>query len=482
MSITRARELDSSLTEQNVNSLSKKYHNLFRSYDILIEQCDDIKNPALRIQELKNLHKKIVATYREINNYLRKIPALKKNALIVTTKKELLDNLKDLRSFEYQQHKKDLIHIFTARIRAKLSDAAIENTFDQTFYVYQNSKGQETNTPKSAYHYFWGIPEKDQSKFFYILDWLSYIGGGFLIIPLKNALKWTIEFLPNLFMTFFYNNIKQLQYQTPSSNIFDILANTLAFGLFKILHVLGRTVTSPLTSAKIGFQWGFDICQSLPTENNTIKKIAGVLLGSLFALPSLATGLATIIMTILFLPNSIIWVVGKIPVVGAQGAAWLTSVGETLGSLRLVDQFASNNFKIATKMAPAFATLASEGISAFTQFILFGQKALKLLGLIKLSGEKLLKFFEFIKKTEPKPTKNKFSPPVEFETVPRSSYKLMQKQGLLAERDEEKLIVHNPLAEEVVPLIPSSDSFEVQEDIVERDAMGSWVNSPTFSR
>lgn len=460
----------STISEEDINTKSKKYHHLFLTYDILIEKCDEIKNPALRIRELKNINKIIAKTYRDTNDLLRLIAPGKEGHLTLTTQDELLENLQDLRAYEYEHFKYELTALFKARIRSKLKEAFLDNAFDQTFYVYQDARGNETNKAQSWHQYFLGVPRKDQHKLFYFLDWLSYIGGGFLIIPLKNTLKWVVEFVPNFFMTLIDNNLTQLQYQrNPVPSGLDVLFNFLAYGFFKILHILGRAITSPLTSAKVGFKWGQEICNQLPTDNALVKKITGIGLGILFALPSLAIGMAAIVLSILFVPTSIIWITGKLPVIGVEGVAWLTSLGNTLRGLNGVAKAATTNFSIASAIGPSFATEAGAGISGFTQFFIFGQKILKLLGLGTLIGSK------------PNPGSGSPPPPAPFENVPyayRLSYKAMQAKGIAIERIEEEKDIASPSSPialddlslppslEFVPMSGNSVGSEGEEEYV----------------
>ncbi|HEX2549846.1 MAG TPA: hypothetical protein VHM20_08460, partial [Gammaproteobacteria bacterium] len=357
MTTTIERPAESKYLPKEIADFSKQYHDQFLKFNILINQCAELENPALRIHDFNILLQKINDFNLEVNETHTKIklhhettrPDLK-------TIEQFLNQLEDLQNPHYEFYQSKLNELFYKRIEQEILKAKDENIFDSTFYVYQDARGNETNKRQSAVQFFLGVPRKDQGQFFYVLDWLSYIGGGFLIIPLKNLLKVFIEYIPNLLATRVGIHLSKIEHQNPPPPSLDIIGNWLLYSILKPIHWVGRAITSPITSAKVGYAYGREL------GNSVNSKPLGVLLGILFALPSLAMGITAVVLTILLAPPSIIWIVGKLPWVGVEGAAWLTSAGLTMGaSTGFSATVTSNSLAIASRVAPSIATEASAG-------------------------------------------------------------------------------------------------------------------------
>lgn len=373
---------------------SKAIYSALVSKDNAIALTDFINDPELRIQNLLAIREELNTLNRRIIKQLS-TKQLNRGQPILDLKSSKEDHLKaldidGLNYVDYQYHKNELMAIYHKNIHEKIQEAKIESVWSKAFYVHTDRFGKKIDEPRTAMHYFMGVPDKNPSKFFGALEWVSYIGGGFAISPLKNTLKILTEVLPNYIATRLENRIDRLareataaikSKQEPSAwNNIDGTLSSMGYGIFKGLWVLGRAITSPVTSAKAGWETGFAFGQWLGGDSVWAQRIFGTLFGAILGLPSLVIGAAATIATVVFVPGTLIWAIGKIPVVGVEAAAWLAAASQTLGSLKVVSEVAASQGLIARFVAPVFAASLEFGFSGFATLMKAGQGILKLIG------------------------------------------------------------------------------------------------------
>jgi len=340
-----------------------------------------IKNPKDRI-ELFELYEKELKEYNsDIDAYLQEIknaypPSKKYNPKVSYSNTELKTKslkilftlLDDVRNEGYRKIKSIIIMRLLKKIHTETQKAKLQETYTKAFYVYdgvdeEGNRDQE----RSRKTYFWGVPAKEnKNDVAYFFEWLSYFLGGCLVIPIKNTLKYIFEYLPNYIATYFENRAENaLRDPTRSfSSPLDYAISSILYWPFKGIWLLGRAIFSPVASAKAGARTGYGFGYALADAlggGEIAKVVTGAYFGFLLGAPSLLIGLAATIIAIIAAPPSLIYLIGKIPFIGAQAAGALTAASETLSGLRLVSHIFQANQMIATSMAPTVAASARTG-------------------------------------------------------------------------------------------------------------------------
>ncbi len=382
------KKTQTTYNKDEIESKSLWYHNILEYYAQQIYR-QKIKNPEDRIEQLAQYKDDLIDYSHEINNYLHKItsnnPPPTKYGTKVNDSNRSLEKLKlqalftrlnDVSNEDYRKIKSIIIMRLLQKIHTETQKAKLEYTYAKAFYIYDgvDEEGNK-NQQRSRKTYFWGVPAKEnKNDVTYFFEWLSYLLGGFAVIPIKNALKYVFEYLPNYIATYFENRAENA-YNDPSRSIssaIDYAISSILYWPFKAIWLLGRAIFSPVSSAiagaRTGYHFGYALAGALG-GGEIAKVVTGAFFGFLLGAPSLLIGIGATIVAIIAAPPSLIYLIGKIPFIGAQAAGGLTAASETLSGLRVVSNVFQANQMLVTGIAPTVAasTRTGAGLMALAQ-------------------------------------------------------------------------------------------------------------------
>lgn len=137
-----------------------------------------------------------------------------------------------------------------------LQETRIQKAFDTTFHVYKgvNAAG-EPGQKREFKYYFMGVPEyhgasnKLLHQGLYALNCFLYFCGLFLLIPLKNTIKFFIEYGPKRLEAYFENRMENAGLKS------TYLFAAIGYGVARLGWIIGRTITSPFTSCFAVIKW-----------------------------------------------------------------------------------------------------------------------------------------------------------------------------------------------------------------------------------